>query len=172
MKDPLISVNNCLKCLEEEVVAAARALDDDQNTDRDITMISFNCCCHSAVLAMKPMFTRLDDVPAKLVKLAHIFESGRVSSSYLEQIAAVIDEPGNFRYRECVRLPADSAAWRAKATRVLHGSRPALDLTPCRRSTSYAPTMVTGTTRSSPTIACEGSALCNAMALQLAAGSW
>ena len=128
-RDNLV-VNNCLMCLEEEVVGAARALDDDQNTDRDITMISFNCCCHSAVLAMKPMFTCLDDVPAKLVKLAHILESGRVSSSYLEQIAAVIDEPGNFRYRECVRLPADSAAWRAKATRVLHGSRPALDLTP------------------------------------------
>lgn len=105
VRDNLI-VNDCIVCLEEETLAAAEA---EWQSHCGHAFLSVACCSHSAVLAMRPMMESLGKVPFVLVRLAHLLESGRVASAYVDAIRSLLEEPGGFEFRECVRLPAESA---------------------------------------------------------------
>ena len=123
VRDNLV-VNDCILCLEEEVLSAARSYNIDN--DVETTILSMPCCAHSAVLCMKPLLEALDGLPGKLVKLAHLLESGRLSTDYTKQIRRLASE---VRIRSCARLPDVVNGFREKARRILELSRPAQDLT-------------------------------------------
>ena len=124
VKDNLV-VNDCIVALEERSLAVlnSQALEDTCI----ITLLPISCCAHSAVLALKPLYAGLDDLPSKLVKLAHLLESGRVASSYISALKAEVAH--RFEFREVAAMPPGAAAWRLKAKRVLELSRAARDLT-------------------------------------------
>lgn len=121
-------VNDNLVRMQEDALAAARAHPIEGSTAADMALISVSCAAHSAVLAMKPLMESFGDVPKNLVRLGHLLESGRTSSAYIRELTAVVK--GSFKYQMCVRLPPESAEWRAKAERILQLSRPAMDLSP------------------------------------------
>ena len=89
-------------------------------------MLSVPCCCHSAVLVIKPPYRDLDDLPSQLVRLSHCLESGRTATDFMEALAREIAD--HFCDKEVIELPCDAPMWREQATRYITLSRPAQDL--------------------------------------------
>ena len=79
------------------------------------------------MLATKPVFKALGDVPNTLAKLGHLLESGRNSSGLYRGVMSVIDD--DFEWMRCDELPAEAEQWHRVAKLVLERSRPLRDLT-------------------------------------------
>ena len=115
-------MNDGLLALEEEVV-----LLDHQHGMEQATILNLNCCARSAVLAMKPIYGCLDNLPSQLVRLSHCLQSGRTTSKYIAGLRKVVKE--SFHYVRVHRLTDDCVGHRQRSAGILKASRAAQDMT-------------------------------------------
>ena len=121
-----LAMNDCVTGLDESMLKSS--LDAGLASYHDcVTLLTLHCAGHSAVLSTKESSTRLDGVPAKMVRMGHQFESGRTKAKFDQFIIDAITE--SFEFIPVETLPPESADWKAHALNVLRISRPCLDLT-------------------------------------------
>ena len=99
-------------------------LDDQHST---VTLLSLNCCGHSAVLSTQSVSARLDGVPSMIVRMGHLHESGRISALFEAKLDEVVT--ADFHFDPAPALPEESNVWRSNSLNILRLSRPCLDLT-------------------------------------------
>jgi len=124
-RDNLV-VNDCVMSLEQKVLDMQRYTHDlvDQKT-----MLNLPCSTHNGCLCQGPIMKSFGNMPGHLVKLSHVLQSGKAFTKYRETVDKMIDD--NFEYREVLReehLPENFQKWGREARRVLHLSRPDLNL--------------------------------------------
>ena len=116
-KDNLL-LNDCIIGMEEKLLQARQG--DPWADARFIG--SFECMGHSAVLGAKSAISNRSILPKMLVKLGHLLESARTSELLLNGCLEIFRK--RFRYRKCVRLPAECAAYRKEHAQILKVCRP------------------------------------------------
>ena len=125
-----LALNECIIGFEEKLLALETALDSgsDNAVDDAITILSLFCLGHSAVLSSEVVVRRMDDLPGKLVKWAHILYSGKSYTDFLNVISKFVDQ--HFRYRVVLEIMPEVLEWNSQARKLLLITRVARDLEP------------------------------------------
>jgi hypothetical protein len=124
-----LNLNDALIGLEERRLAAEMTVNPSLVPDcNDMSLLSIECICHSAVLCQRPYMESQAGVPTALVKQGHCIESGRVHRLFVDALRSLIKKPGNFVYREVMELPAEASQHRKTNQRILELTRPLRDL--------------------------------------------
>ena len=91
-------------------------------------LLDLACHHHLGALCAKPVVTRLCSgaLTSCYIRLAHLLESSRTFTNYLEALDATVNEI--FRYRAVLVLPPESHEHQQRSRRLLESTRVALDL--------------------------------------------
>ena len=76
-----LAVNDCVVAAEERLLQWRR---ENGGGDKIPCLLSVNCCCHSAVLAQRPLLNAVRNLPGIIVKLGHLLESHRTQERFEE----------------------------------------------------------------------------------------
>ena len=80
------------------------------NDEPSVTLIDFSCSCHSGVLAMKPLVQTESTSSTMIVKLGHVFQSGKTHGKYIEGLELLAKQVDIKLVDE---LPPQAVAWRS-----------------------------------------------------------
>ena len=126
-KDNLV-VNDCVTRLLEDAIQQRRTRDGASRSDMDFTHLPVSCCCHSAVLSMKPLIKNgCGDLSTAIVRLGHIRESLKVSEQFGRAISGIVDD--SFRYRMVPFFTPSMLRHQARNRRILTRTRQDHNLT-------------------------------------------
>ena len=127
-----LGLNSSIIGMEEKYVASLAV--EGMDPDAIPSILSVECAAHSCVLCQQPFMKSQDNVPGNMVTLAHLLESGRTHSNFVDALKKEIARPGNFDFFEVDELPPDVLRLREKHRAILELTNPAMDLTEDEKS--------------------------------------
>ena len=130
--DELVIVRDCLMvndniiCKVEQALESQRGLLPGAAKDNVPTVFSMSCMSHSCVLAMRPVYERVEGLNSYFVRLGHLCASSRLFGKMIKAIEAIVEK--TFRFRLAPEMPAEAGRWRSAAEDVLRLTSCSLDL--------------------------------------------
>ena len=108
--------------IERDLVVRALGCRD---SEKEFPIFTMNCLAHQLVLSMKPNMALIIDLSGSLVRLGHLFESGRVAEKFSAELNKLVDRA---TFHAVPRLPPEALGWQAKSTRLFARCRASRDI--------------------------------------------